>query len=117
MNSSNWQVSQQRRRTPPFTPREVTLTDQFETKNTSVIRPLILCNPVDLNGQGIANNQCHLLCYRVRDTAGQPEFVPQEITVEFSLSFQVKGKASLIPMFVTGETGAQTGLKVTAKWK
>lgn len=67
---------------PPFTPREVTLADQFETKSTSVIRPLLLCNPVDLNGQGITNNQCHLLCYRVRDAAGQPAFVPQEITVE-----------------------------------
>jgi len=42
---------------------------------------------------------------------------PQEITVEFSVTFEVKGKASLIPVFVTGETGAQTGLKVTAKWK
>jgi hypothetical protein len=42
---------------------------------------------------------------------------PQEITVEFSLTFEVKGKAALIPIFVTGETGAQTGLKVTAVWK
>ena len=41
----------------------------------------------------------------------------QEITVEFSLTFEVKGKASLIPVFVTGETGAQTGLKVTAVWR
>ncbi len=42
---------------------------------------------------------------------------PHEITVEFSLSFEIKGKAALIPVFVTGETGAQTGLKVTAVWK
>jgi len=42
---------------------------------------------------------------------------PQKISVEFSLSFEVKGKASLIPIFVTGETGAQTGLKVTAEWQ
>jgi len=42
---------------------------------------------------------------------------PQEISVEFSLSFEVKGKAALIPVFVTGETGTETGLKVTAVWK
>jgi hypothetical protein len=42
---------------------------------------------------------------------------PDQITVEFSLSFEVKGKASLVPVFVTGESGAQTGLKVTAVWK
>ncbi len=42
---------------------------------------------------------------------------PDEITVEFSLSFEVKGRASLIPIFVTGEAGAQTGLKVKATWK
>jgi Trypsin-co-occurring domain 1 len=42
---------------------------------------------------------------------------PDEISVEFSLNFEVKGKAALIPVFVTGETGAKTGLKVTAVWK
>ncbi len=42
---------------------------------------------------------------------------PEEITVEFSLSFEVKGKASVIPVFLTGETGVQSGIKVTARWK
>ena len=42
---------------------------------------------------------------------------PDQMSVEFSLNFEVKGKAALIPVFVTGETGAQTGLKVTALWK
>jgi hypothetical protein len=42
---------------------------------------------------------------------------PQEISIEFSLTFEVKGKASIIPVFVTAETGAQTGLKVVAVWK
>lgn len=41
---------------------------------------------------------------------------PDVVTVEFSLSFEVKGKASLIPVFLTGETGLQTGLKVSAVW-
>jgi hypothetical protein len=42
---------------------------------------------------------------------------PEQLTVEFSLTFEVKGKASIVPVFVTGETTAQTGLKVTAVWK
>jgi hypothetical protein len=42
---------------------------------------------------------------------------PDQMSIEFSLSFEVKGKAALIPVFVTGETGANTGLKVTAVWK
>ena len=42
---------------------------------------------------------------------------PQQITVEFSLTFEVKGKASVIPVLVTGEAAAHTGLKVTALWR
>lgn len=41
---------------------------------------------------------------------------PGQVTVEFTLSFEAKGKAQLIPVFFTGETKAQTGLKVTAVW-
>jgi hypothetical protein len=42
---------------------------------------------------------------------------PQEITVEFSITLEAKGKAALIPIFVTGETGAKTGLVVKAVWR
>jgi hypothetical protein len=41
---------------------------------------------------------------------------PRDITVEFALSFEATGKAQLIPVFLTGETKAMTGLKVTAVW-
>lgn len=41
---------------------------------------------------------------------------PNQVTVEFTLSFEAKGKAQLIPVLFTGETKAQTGLKVTAVW-
>lgn len=43
--------------------------------------------------------------------------MPQEVTVEFSLTFQARGKMALVPVFVTGESGLETGLKVTALWK
>jgi hypothetical protein len=39
------------------------------------------------------------------------------VSVEFSLSFEATGKAQLVPVFVTGETKAATGLKVKAVWK
>jgi hypothetical protein len=42
---------------------------------------------------------------------------PQQVTVEFSVSFDASGKASVIPIFLTGETKVSTGLKVTAVWK
>lgn len=45
------------------------------------------------------------------------EYGPQEVSIEFSLSFEATGKAQLIPIFVTGETKAATGLKVKAVWK
>ena len=41
---------------------------------------------------------------------------PQQIIVEFTLSFQVKGAAAIIPVFLTGEATTKTGLKVTAVW-
>ena len=43
--------------------------------------------------------------------------LPEEVTVEFSLTFEASGRAALIPVFVTGESKAQTGLKVTAVWQ
>jgi Trypsin-co-occurring domain 1 len=41
---------------------------------------------------------------------------PQEVSLEFSLSFQAEGTARIIPVLVTGKTAATTGLKVTATW-
>ena len=41
---------------------------------------------------------------------------PKEVTVEFTLSFEAKGRAQLIPVLLTGETTAATGLNVTAVW-
>jgi len=35
--------------------------------------------------------------------------MPQEITVEFSLTFEARGKMALVPVFVTGETNAGKG--------
>ncbi|MBI4516666.1 MAG: hypothetical protein HY699_12715 [Deltaproteobacteria bacterium] len=59
----------------------VTLVDQFETKTTHVFRPLLICNPVDKNGEGLLHPQAHLECYYIRDASGQPPFIPQQLAV------------------------------------
>ncbi|TMA92100.1 MAG: penicillin acylase family protein [Deltaproteobacteria bacterium] len=53
-----------------FAPVTVTLTDQFGTRTTSLRRPDSICNPVDKNGEGIADPATHLACYRLRDATG-----------------------------------------------
>jgi hypothetical protein len=67
--------------TPKFTPREVDLDDQFETKATTVKKPRLLCNPVDKDGEGIIAPENHLTCYIIKDVAGQPKFSSQQVEV------------------------------------
>lgn len=65
-----------------FPPRNVSLTDQFETKTHKVIKPFLLCNPADVEGQGELNPSCHLTCYKILEVGGQPRFVPEDVTIE-----------------------------------
>ncbi len=68
--------------TPPFLKQEVTVSDQFEEgTRTRVIRPLVLCTPVDKNGEGIVDPENHLMCYRIRDAGKQQRFIPEKIEV------------------------------------
>jgi len=64
-----------------FVSRVVTLKDQFETKETVVIKPVLLCNPVALDGDPVTSPTCHQVCYRITDVAGQPDFVSVPITI------------------------------------
>jgi hypothetical protein len=41
---------------------------------------------------------------------------PREVTVEFSLNFEAKGKF-VIPVLMSAESGVSTGIKVTAVWR
>jgi hypothetical protein len=57
-------------------------------------------------------------CVRIFDERiRQLEHRPEEISVEFSLGFELRGKATLIPVFLTGESSLTSGIKVTAIWK
>jgi hypothetical protein len=41
---------------------------------------------------------------------------PTETGIEFSLSFAATGKATIVPVILTGEATGQVALKVSAKW-
>lgn len=42
---------------------------------------------------------------------------PDEVGVEFAISFDVEGSARIIPVLLTGKAKTAMGLKVTAKWR
>lgn len=65
----------------PFVPLTASLADQFETKNTSILRPYRVCNPADKNDEGINDPTAHEMCYQVRDVAGQPRFTRRDIRI------------------------------------
>jgi len=82
------------REIPRFEELDVNLSDQFENKNTTVKNPVLVCNPVDKDGEGIINSNDHLVCYNIRDVRGQPKFEKREVLTsnQFGdLSLQVGG--------------------------
>jgi hypothetical protein len=62
-----------------FQQQTVSLADQFETRTTTLVKPRLLCTPVDKNGEGIPDPVNHLTCYRAMP--GPPKFTPREVTV------------------------------------
>jgi len=49
----------------------VDLVDQFQGFATSVMEPYRLCNPVDKNGEGIQDEDSHLVCYTLQPQGSQ----------------------------------------------
>jgi hypothetical protein len=72
-----------------FAPRTVQLGDQFESKTAVVEKPLLMCNPVDKNGEGVVNPAAHLTCYRIVDAAGQSDFIPRDVSVQDQFTEQL----------------------------
>jgi uncharacterized repeat protein (TIGR01451 family) len=64
-----------------FDPRQVVLTDQFNTERVNVFRPEAFCAPVDKDASGINDPSAHLACYKVRDVRGDefPKFERQRL--------------------------------------
>ena len=71
---------------PNFVPINVSLEDQFEFKETTVLKPILLCNPTELDGDPITSPTCHQVCYKIDDVVGQPDFTPVPVTVEDEFS-------------------------------
>jgi len=70
---------------PKWEEQIVTLADQFETKETVVGKPALVCTPVDQDGEGIKDPTRHLACHRIKDQSTkpkQPKFVPTEVFTE-----------------------------------
>jgi Trypsin-co-occurring domain 1 len=51
---------------------------------------------------------------RVVDTASG--IVPAKVGLEFTLTFDVEGRASIIPVLLTGKAKSAFGIKVSAEW-
>jgi hypothetical protein len=67
--------------TGPFTPRTVSLRDQFEVKETNVLRVKSICPPTTKNAEQIHDRESHLLCHAIADVPGQPAFQPRNVQV------------------------------------
>ena len=63
-------------------PFDVDLSDQFEDTVKIVKKPKFVCNPVDKNGEGIANPDVHLTCYEVKKLEGTPKFEKRHVLVQ-----------------------------------
>jgi hypothetical protein len=73
---------------PRFTKRNVQLADVFETKNTSVVKTQAFCDAVDQAGAGTRDATARLVCYKIRDVAGQTKFAPRDAAVANELGTQ-----------------------------
>jgi hypothetical protein len=51
-----------------FEPRDVTLADAFESRETEVLKPKALCNPSDRDGAGIGDETAHFESYQIRSS-------------------------------------------------
>jgi len=67
--------------TPRFEKRNVILADRFETKSMSVVSPTKICNPADVDANGLLDPTTHLTCYNINQAAGQPRFKSREVVV------------------------------------
>ncbi len=64
---------------PKFTKTTVALQDQFEINdgNFDVIKPFLLCNPANVDGEGIVNQADHLTCYKSKGPKLDPDQRPR----------------------------------------
>ena len=83
-----------------FPKTEVTLSDQFQERTTTLIKPMHYCNAVDKNGEGVGDPDAHLTCYKAKkavrinpqvpstDQFGQQELSVQKQTTQLCVPTQ-----------------------------
>ena len=96
---------------PVFSPRQVLLTDLFESKLTRVVKPVRICKAVDENGEGVISPAAELHCYQIKDVSGQPRFVRRDVTSdnEFGSERLSVQKATVVCVPSTREVPAVCG--------
>jgi hypothetical protein len=57
----------------------VTLSDQFQDRTTTLLKPMHYCNAVNKNGEGIDNPESHLTCYKAHRAV---KIKPQVLTAD-----------------------------------
>ena len=55
------------------------LSDQFESKNTTLFSPRSFCNPASLDFERVSDPTAHLTCYQIKDVPGQDSFTPRDV--------------------------------------
>jgi hypothetical protein len=58
---------------PAFSGAEVGLSDDFETKTTTVDKPSDVCLSVDVDGEGIDHAGTGMVCYKIKDSRTVPQ--------------------------------------------
>jgi calcium-activated chloride channel regulator 4 len=48
------------------------VSDAFESKQTLVLKPRLLCAPADMDGSGVGNPTSRLVCYAIKDARTKP---------------------------------------------
>ena len=70
------------------------LSDQFGDNVGTILRPVMLCNPVDKNGEGIPAKEVHLVCYTIKAEKSQTHVVTIQNQLE-ETKYYVKGPQML----------------------
>ncbi len=95
---------------PAFAERTVAVTDQFETKNVVVLKPLALCAAVNKNEEGVRRPSARLVCYQTKDVKGQSGFAKRTAAVrnQFgTLTLEVKKPKTLCLPAVGGSASGR----------
>ncbi len=77
-----------RKGAPAFVARSVTVTDQFESRTTSVTKPLAVCTAVNVDDAGVLRPADTLICYATKDVKGPAAFAGRRVTIANPLGEQ-----------------------------